>query len=113
VKYARSLEAPEGGRAAAPELNDEQLEASVKATGQQVTEEDKQKMRAMLKQCAEIQTKVKGWSTELHTGISSPDISTQEVTFNLPNGAVFKESLFDGIMGGAADAAKRPKPDKQ
>jgi len=110
LKYSRSFESPEGGRVA-PELNDEQLEASIKAMGQQVTEENKQKMRAMLKQSAEILNKsqLKGWSTELHTGISSPEISKQDVTFKLPDGAVLKESLFDGIMGGATDAAKHPK----
>ena len=68
-------------------------------------------MRAILKQSAEVlaKTQMKGWSTELHTGISSPDISTQDVTFKLPNGAVLKESFFDGVTGGATDAAKHPK----
>jgi len=110
LKYSRSFESPEGGRAA-PELNDEQLEESIKAMGQQVTKESKQRMRALLKQSAEVlaKTQMKGWSTEIHTGVSSPDISRQDVTFNLPDGAVLKESLFEGIMGGATDAAKHPK----
>jgi hypothetical protein len=46
-KYYRSLEPPEGG-VAMPEMTDEQLEEAIKVVGQKVTEESKQKMKAMM-----------------------------------------------------------------
>jgi hypothetical protein len=103
LKYFRSLEPPEGGEVEIPEMTDEQLAESLKAMGQKVTEENKQKMREMMKRSKDIQktTQMKGSSTELHTGISSPDLNSKAFHFVLPDGTVLKESLFSSVLSGS------------
>ena len=97
-KYSRSLEPPEGG-VAMPEMTDEQLEQALKSTGQEVTEESKQKMREMMKSSKDVLKTVhmKGFSTELHADISSPKMNTKDFQFALPAGTVLNESLFGGV----------------
>ncbi len=101
IKYSRSLEPPEGGWTM-PEMTDEQLEESIRGMGQDVSEEIKQKMRDMIKRSKEVlkSTKMRGSSTELHVHISSPELNKTDFQFALPEGAVLKESLFGGVMGG-------------
>jgi len=87
-----------------PEMTDEQLAESLKAMGQKVTEENKQKMREMMKRSKDIQktAQMKGSSTELHTGISSPDLNSKAFfQFVLPEGTALKESLFSGVLSGS------------
>ncbi len=100
-KYSRSLETP-GGDAAIPEMTDEQLEAGIKSLGQEVTEETKKNMREMMeKSRSMIKTmKMKGTSTELHATVSSPELNETDFQFSPPAGAVLKESLFGGTLGG-------------
>lgn len=101
LKYYRSLEPPEGG-VVLPEINDEQLEESIKGMGQEVTEENKQKMREMMKRSKDLlkTAQMKGSSTELHAEISSPEVNTKAFRFVLPKDTVLKESLFGGVLGG-------------
>jgi outer membrane lipoprotein-sorting protein len=101
IKYSRSLEPSEGGTVV-PKMTDEQLEESLKATGQKVTEENKRKMREAIARSKDIQktTQMKGSSTELHTSISSPDLSAKAFQFALPASAVLKDSLFGSAFGG-------------
>ena len=85
-----------------PEMTDEQLEEAIKSMGQEVTEESKQKMRAMMQSSKDVlnTAQMKGSSTELHAKISSPKMNTKDFQFALPAGTVLKESLFGGILGG-------------
>ena len=101
-KYGRSLEPPEGG-VAMPEMTDERLEEAIKGMGQEVTEESKQKMRAMMKGSKDVlkTAHMKGSSTELHAEISSPRMNTTDFQFALPAGTVLKESLLGGGLGGS------------
>lgn len=98
-KYYRSLEPPEGGRQM-PEMTDEQLEEAIKGMGQEVTEESKKKMREMMERSRTMfkTMKMKGSSTELHTNVSSPELSKNDFKFALPEGTVLKESLFGGVL---------------
>ena len=100
-KYNRSLEPPEGG-VAIPEMTDEQIEETLKSMGQEVTEEGKQRVRAMVEGSKEVlkTAKIKGSSTEIHSEISSPGLDKKDFQFVLPEGTELKESLFGGILGG-------------
>jgi len=96
-KHHRSLEAPEGGMAI-PEMTDEQLDAAVRAMGQEVTEESRKNMAEMVKASRSMvkNMDMKGSSTEVHTDISSPELSKIAFKYSPPEGAVLKESLFGG-----------------
>lgn len=102
LKYYRSLEPPEGG-VVMPEITDEQLEESIEGMGQEVTEENKQKMREIMKRSKKLlnSAKMKGSSTELHAEISSPEMNTKAFQFALPKDTALKESLFGGVLGGS------------
>lgn len=102
MKYSRSLEPPDGGLPM-PQMTDEELEEAIKGMGQEVTQESKQRMREMMKRSTDVLKagKMEGSSTELHAEISSPELSKIVFQFVLPQGAVLKESLFGGILGGS------------
>jgi len=101
LKYYRSLEPPEGG-VATPEITDAQLEEALKGMGQQVTEESKQKMREMMETSMDAlkAAQFKGFSTELHTEISLREMDAKAFEFAVPEGAVLKDSLLGGVLGG-------------
>jgi outer membrane lipoprotein-sorting protein len=94
-QYRHSLEPPEGGRKI-PEIDDAQLEESIKAMGREVTEESKQEIREMMEQAEEIlaSSDVKGTITETYTKLSSQPLKTEDFNFDLPQGVVLKDSLF-------------------
>ena len=98
-KYYRSLEPPEGG-VAIPKMTDEQLEQAIKSMGQEVTEESKKNMMEMMERSRTMfkSMKMKGSSTELHANVSSPELNKNDFKFDLPEGAVLKESLFGGVL---------------
>ena len=97
-KYYRSLEPPEGGREVPPEMTDEQLEEAIKGMGQKVTEENRQKMKEMMKTATGVlkMDQLKGSSTELHANISTPDATRKDFQFTPPGDSVLKDSLFGG-----------------
>ena len=96
-KYQRSLEG-----ASIPELTDEQIGEGVKSLGQEVTEENKKKMRQIMERSRKMIStmKMKGSSTELHENVSSPELKASDFQFSPPQGATSKESLFGGFLGG-------------
>lgn len=100
-KYYQSLESPKGGRAI-PEMTEAQLEEAIKALGQEVTEESKKNMRKIMTTSTSMlkNTEMKGFSTELHAKVSSPELHKSDFKFALPEGVVLKDSLFDGVFGG-------------
>jgi hypothetical protein len=97
VQCVRSLEAPEGGRTL-PKMTDEELEETIKAMGQKLTDEAKTRMREAMKRSLDSlkTTKMTGSFTELHEEISSPETTVRDFQFSLPEGAVLKKSLFPG-----------------
>ena len=100
TKYDRSLEPPEGGMPI-PEMTDEQVDEAIKGMGQEVTDESRKNMRKMMESSRTmLQTmKMKGSSTEIHTDVSSPELSGSDFKFAPPQDAVLKESLFGGVLG--------------
>lgn len=99
LRCQRFCEIPERGLPATSKMTDEQIEAAIKAMGQKVTEDSKQKMRDMLKQSEAMESQLKGtkgFSTEFHTSISSPEMSKKEFEFTPPPGAVLKKSFGEG-----------------
>ena len=106
-RHYRSLESPEGGFEV-PEMTDEQLEESIKAMGKEVTEESKRSVREMMKKSmAMLKTsKLKGSTTETHTAISSPELKDGDFVYEVPKGAVLKESLFGSVLGGGQAVPK-------
>jgi peroxiredoxin/tetratricopeptide (TPR) repeat protein len=91
-KHYISLEPP-GGGSRVPEITDEQLEKSIKDMGQEVTEESKKNMRESIKGSPMFKLmNMKGFSTELHTNISSPELSKSDFKFALPEDSVLKDS---------------------
>ena len=108
-KYYRSLEPPSGGRHI-PQITDEQLEETIKGMGQEVTEESKKNMRAMLEGSRKMLTtvKIRGSFTELHADISSPELTKSNFKYSMPKGTVLKESLFSGMFGGSGGISNKP-----
>jgi len=100
IKCSRSLEPPEEGRQM-PETTDEQLEKTLENMGQEVTDENKQNMKQMMERSKNLlkTTKMKGAFTELHTHISSPELSEKDFQFTPPEGTTLKQSLFGGSFG--------------
>lgn len=100
-KYYRSLEPPEGGQPT-QKFTDEQIEEALKGMGQEVTEENIKNMRETMEKSSEMlkTMKIKGSFTEIHTDISSPELNNSDFKFELPEGTIFKESLFGGFFGG-------------
>lgn len=99
LKHFRSFEPPEGGMTI-PEMTDKDLEETIKGLGQSVTEESKKRMRAMMEGSIEMvkTMKIKGSSMEVHENISSPELDKNDFKFALPQGAILKESLFEGMF---------------
>jgi len=95
MKHVRSLEVPQEGRKRL-EMTDEQLETVIKSMGLENTAEIKQKMRDEMKegQKALADAKTQGSITETYVDISSPELSKSDFQYQLPTGAVLKESLF-------------------
>jgi ribosome recycling factor len=83
-----------------PEITDEQIEEAIKGVGQKVTEESKKNMREMMEKSAEMfkNIKMKGSATEVHKNVSSPELNKKDFMFALPEGTVFKKSLFGGFF---------------
>ena len=73
-----------------------------------MTEENKQKMREMIKNSKDAlkTSPMKGSLTELHTDISSPKATAKDFQFTLPAGAVLKESLLGGVLGGSNNSIR-------
>lgn len=101
VKYARSLEPPEGGRVM-PEMTDEQVDEAIKRMGRNVTEENRKTMREMMNRAMDVlkTTKMKGSSTETHVKISSPELDKADFQFVPPKNAVLKDSLLGSAFSG-------------
>lgn len=102
LKYYRSLEPPEEG-IIMPEMTDQQVEEAVGFMGQEATEENKRRMREMVKISGMMAEGVKGYSIELHLDIFSPEVSDEDFQFALPEGAVLRDSLFGGMWAGSQE----------
>lgn len=98
-KYYRNLETPKGSQPI-PKFTDEQIEEAIKGMGQEVTEENKKNMRATMEKSSEMfkNMAIKGSFTEVHADISSPELNKNAFKFALPEGTIFKESLFSGFF---------------
>ena len=96
MKYSRSFESPEGGRDV-PEMTDEELEATIKGMGLEVTEARKEEMKKQLEmeKAAMEGVEMKGFSTESHLKVNMPELAEGDFEFNLPEGSILKKSLFD------------------
>lgn len=94
------MEAPEGGRELPTKMTDKQLEAIIKESGQEVTEQSVKQMREMMDNAEKMMNtnQVKGFSLETHTEISSPDLKAEDFQFTPPEGTKLKNSIFDGIQ---------------
>jgi len=99
-KYERSFEPPEEGLEF-PEASDQELEDSIRALGQEVTEESKKNMKEMMEGMKNMMKNMdlKGSSIEQHTVISTPELSESDFQYIPPEGTVQKESLFGELLG--------------
>ena len=59
-------------------------------------EEMEKQSRSMLKNM-----NLSGYTTEVHTSISSPVLTPADFKFALPKGTVLKDSLFGGVLDGS------------
>ncbi len=100
LKYWRSFEPAEGGLPI-PELTDADLQAALKGMSLEVTEENKQLVRTMMKQTKErfSSNKVRGSSAEVYTRISNPNLDKKDFDFAPPADATLKKTLFGGDLG--------------
>jgi len=105
-QYARSMELTEAAKNI-PEMTDEQLDATVKATGGEPTPEARQKLRDAMNRARETMKNVKitGVSTERHVTFATPDFKAGDFEFKPPEGTRLVDSLFGAV--------KFPDPDKE
>ncbi|MBT3381479.1 MAG: RNA polymerase sigma factor [Lentisphaerae bacterium] len=110
LKYSRSLEPPEAGEAI-PAMSDEVLDRTIRAMGGMGQEEEdpaesRERIRSRVAAAIEAvrAAKVKGVSSESHSGISSPQLSPADFRFAVPEGTALKASLFEVTP----DARARP-----
>lgn len=105
VKFAHSLEPPEGEKLEIPEMTDEMIEETLGMMGEEVTEESKKRIRDMMDQSREMmeEVKLKGLSTEQHAKISSPELSAADFRYELPKDAKRRDSLLNMIPNPAED----------
>ncbi len=94
---SRSLEAPDTGRKM-PEMNNAQIEETLKAMGQEVTEENKSKYRKMMESMSKMS--MRGTVTEIHESITSPDVAPEDFRFMFPEGTTLMPS-FDAMLASA------------
>jgi hypothetical protein len=106
VRFARSMESPAGGREM-PETTDAQIEESLTAMGQEVTEASKKRVKEMIASAAESMktTEMKGTSTETHTHIASPELTAKDFQY-VPEGATLRDSPFGFGAGQPEPAAQ-------
>jgi outer membrane lipoprotein-sorting protein len=93
VKYALSIEHPEGG-VVLPEYTDAQIDQGLKEMGQEVTEENRKKIRGMMKATSDALKKsrnMNGSSMTSYVNISSPELNNTDFQFVLPKSAVRKD----------------------
>jgi len=98
-KHARALD-QSGGSGEILKMTDQDLDAAIKAMGQEVTAASKEAMKKMMKEAQEMMSKsnVKGMVTELHIKMSMPKLVAGDMAFKVPEGTALKESLFEGIF---------------
>lgn len=98
VRYARSMEPPDGGYEM-PEFTDEELEDTLIAMGREVNEENMKQMRAMMDSASTsmAQMEITGESVETYAGIRHPDLEDADFVYQLPEGTKRQQSLFDHI----------------
>lgn len=106
---SRSLEAPDTGRKI-PEMDDAQIEESLKAMGEEVTEENKTKYRQMLESMSKMS--MRGTVTEKHDSITSPDLNPEDFRFTFPEGTTLMPS-FDAMLASAKRNRTAPKTEDQ
>ncbi len=94
-KYERSLELPEGG-ILRPGSSDARIEETLKSMGQEVTDENKEMIRELISRSGSIfgAGQQKGSVIEYHATVSSPELERADFRFDLPEGAVLKDSPF-------------------
>ncbi len=99
-KHSQSLDTPEG-ESPFPEFSDEQMIESIKAMGQEGNPEQIRQMKDTLKMAREKMKdfKMKGNSVEIHSQITSPELSQKDFIFAVPEGTVLKKSFLDNNFG--------------
>ncbi|MBC8400409.1 MAG: DUF2092 domain-containing protein [Candidatus Marinimicrobia bacterium] len=99
LKYYRSIERPVGGFSRS-ESTEEELEKGLVALGLKPSVENKNKMRDMMKRTSDRldKTKIKGFSTEIHHDISSPELTKEDFDYILPTGATLDNSMFERAL---------------
>ena len=85
-----------------PEMTDAQLEESIKAIGEKVTDRSKEDMRCMMESVAKMT--MKGDITEIHAAVSSPELNTKDFSYVLPEDAVRMGSLGEMISSAMKNA---------
>lgn len=109
-----TLDTPEGGTETPAIPTGAQLEETMRSMGLEVTEESKKNMKQMMESSRTMlkNMKLKGSSTELHTSISSPELNKSDFKFDLPEGAVLKDSLFGGMLDGNEGVSNKSLSDE-
>ncbi|NQU43315.1 DUF2092 domain-containing protein [bacterium] len=99
LKYSHTMEIS-GQVQGAAKMTDDQIEESLKAMGEEVTEEKKENMRQMMDKAGEALKNMgmSGSSVEVHTNISSPELGEGDFQPDLPTDAVLKESFMGAVM---------------
>jgi hypothetical protein len=99
VKYARSLEQPDGNM----ELTDDEVADILKQRGEEPTDENKAKIREMANKMRAFirQMNIKGTISETHVDVASPKLKKEDFKYDMPKETPAKSSLKEVVGGGA------------
>lgn len=78
-----------------PEMTDAQLEESVKAMGEKVTDKSKEDIKCMMETMAKMS--IKGDLTETHASVSSPELNPKDFSYAPPEGVTRMASFGEMI----------------
>jgi hypothetical protein len=92
-----------------PVVTGDQIEEAIKGMGQEVTQQSKKRMAEIMERSAKMlkTAKIKGFSEELYTSVSSPALSEKDFRFAPPANAVLKKSVLGVMLGGAKDGFRK------
>jgi hypothetical protein len=97
-KYAHSLDSATSENKWPP-MSDKDLAEALKGMGQKGTPAQIAEMRKMMQDAQKTLAtgNLKSVSTESHTNIGRPQLTATEFAYKLPEGAVLKDSLWEGL----------------
>ena len=107
IKTTSSLEAPKRRKPKPiPKMTDAEIEQTLKAMGQKVTEKSKKRLKEMMKRAEKVttETKLKGSRTIVYENIrTDTKPAKKDFEYKVPKGTVLKRTLFGKVFAAPSE----------